>query len=88
MDVLLIILTSDKNADNKLKEIVTNRGTISKLIRLISLSSCSGVDKVKSQWERDLGKHLPLEQWDSIMRYTNYLSKCVRYKLIQMKILY
>lgn len=40
--------------------------------------------EVKLQWERDIGKHLPQEQWGTIMQHINYLSKCVNK---QMKIL-
>uniref|UniRef100_A0A667ZNP8 Reverse transcriptase domain-containing protein n=1 Tax=Myripristis murdjan TaxID=586833 RepID=A0A667ZNP8_9TELE len=81
-------MASNKDLDDKFREIVTNSGTVSKLYKLITLFSCSNMDKVKQQWEHDLGKHLPPEQWNSIIGHTNYLSKCVRYKLIQMKILH
>ena len=83
-----ILLASDMETDNKLKEIIKNQGTVSKLYRLIHPSPCNTLNKIKAQWEQDLGKNLTAEQWGTIMRRTNYLSKCIRYKLIQMKILH
>ncbi len=81
-------LASDKDTDDKLKETATNRGTVPKLYKCISLSSCSNMGKVRQQWEHDPGKHLPPEQWSTVIPHTNYSSKCARYKLIQMKILH
>ncbi len=54
----------------------------------VYLSFCSNMGKGRQQWEHDPGKHLPPEQWSTLIPHTNYSSKCARYKLIQMKILH
>ena len=46
------------------------------------------MDKIKLQWEQDLGKKLTAEQWGTIIQHPNHASKCVRYKLIQLKTLH
>ena len=66
-----ISLASDVETDNKLKEIIKNQGTVSKLYRFIHTSSCNILDKTKARWEQDLGKNLTTEQWGSIMQRTD-----------------
>lgn len=40
------------------------------------------------QWEKDLDTNITKEEWETIISQSNYISKCVRYKLIQLKILF
>uniref|UniRef100_A0A668APH5 Reverse transcriptase zinc-binding domain-containing protein n=1 Tax=Myripristis murdjan TaxID=586833 RepID=A0A668APH5_9TELE len=74
--------------DTKLKEITRNRGTISKLYKFIHTSPASIMNKIKLQWEQDLGKNLTAQQWSAIMQHPNAASRCIRYKLIQLKLLH
>ena len=71
-----------------IRDAVIGRGKFSKLYRLISCMSPKCNVSIRANWEKDLKLQLTTDQWETIVSRSNYLSKCIRYKVIQMKILF
>lgn len=72
--------------DEKLKKAVNRRGTVSALYKLLIQSLPDNTVSTKLQWEKDIGSTLTEEQWNTITRKLSLCSKCVHYKIIQIKI--
>ena len=84
-----IMLADNDSFDIKFRDAVSGSGKVSKIYKLLCCtSSCISSKVIKAQWEKDLGINLTSEQWETILRRSNNLSKCVRYKIIQIKILF
>ena len=83
-----ISLGNNESMDIKLKDAASGRGTVSKLYKLLNYTFDECNVSIKERWEKDLNVTLTPEQWKLILRRSNYLSKCVRYKVIQMKVLF
>lgn len=76
------------DTDKKLKSLSTNRGTVSGLYKWLLLSSPNRNSKTESQWEHDLGVTLTPTEWGNIWSNINIISKSVRLRVIQLKILH
>lgn len=74
--------------DNQLREVALGRGVVASLYKLLGLSSPNNNISIQARWEKDVGAHLTPAQWDSIWKNSMSMSNCVRYKIIQMKILH
>ena len=74
--------------DSKLRAACTGRGTVSVIYKLLSSSLPDSTTVIKSQWERDIGSSLTADQWDLILKQSTSICSCVRYKIIQFKIIH
>ena len=83
-----ISLADNKIIDTQLRDAAIGKGTVSKLYRMLCHTFFECNVSIRAQWERDLGVPLTAEQWEAILSRSNYLSSCVRYKVIQLKILF
>ncbi len=81
-------LSHGESVDKKLMETVNGQRMVSKLHKLLSNSTHNCCITIKSQWEKELEVSLTTEQWEEILQHSNYLSNCLRYKVIQLKILF
>ena len=73
--------------DLQLRKVTVSRGAVSNIYHLLATANCNAYSSVQSAWERDLGISLESSEWDRIWKSALYSSKCVRYKIIQYKIL-
>ena len=64
------------------------KGAISILYDIISNSNPAPLDKIKADWERDLGLTLTDETWDSVLSSIHKTSLCARHCLVQFKIVH
>lgn len=81
-------ISCHKDLDEKLEAITHGRGVVSKLYRLLFLSSPNCNTSTQLQWQQDLGINLSSSEWDGLWRNSINKSKCVRYRVIQMKIMH
>ncbi len=58
-----IMLGSNTVLDSKLRAAAIGRGTVSVIYKLLSLSLPDSTTSTKSQWERDIGSSLTVDQW-------------------------
>lgn len=80
-------LANNESCDIKFKDAVSGSGNVSKIYKLCCISF-KGIESIKAQWEKDLGLHFTIDHWKKILSRSNYLSKRIRYKIIQIKILF
>lgn len=66
----------------------TVKGAISILYDIISNLRSAPLDRIKADWERDLGLALSDETWDSILSSIHRSSLCARHCLIQFKVVH
>lgn len=78
----------EESLDSQLKMATNGSRTVSKLYKILCPTFFDCNKCILDQWERDLGLKLTTDQWGAILKRSNYLSKCVRYKMIQFKILH
>lgn len=83
-----IFQNMEEPLDSQLKRVTTGRRTVSKVYNMLCPVIFDCNRSILDQWERDLGLRLTTDQWEGILKRTSYLSKCVRYKMIQFKILH
>lgn len=83
-----IIPASKGVIDEKLKAVATKQGTVSALYKMLIQSLPDSTVSTKLQWEKDIGSSLTKEQWEAIIKNSSLCSKCVHYKIIQMKIIH
>lgn len=74
--------------DEKLEVFARGRETVSKLYRLSCLSSSNCNILTQLQWHRDLGINLTSFECKGLWRNSLSMSKCVRYKVMQLKIMH
>ena len=79
-------ISCHKELDEKLEAIA--HGVVSKLYRLLSFSFPNCNTSNQLQWQQDLGINLSSSEWDGLWRNSINTSKCVRYRVIQMKIMH
>lgn len=73
--------------DNNLMSAITKRGTTSSIYKILLLASPNPFITTQQAWEKDLGVSLTPEQWNAIWKKGIVTSRCVRYRIIQFKIL-
>ena len=54
---------------------------------LSAMNPCTNL-QTKCQWERDMGLPISEAQWNAALRNSTTISKCVRYKMIQLKLIH
>lgn len=74
--------------DIKFKDAVSGSGNVSKIYRLLCCIFSKSTASIKAQWKKDLGLHFTTGLWEKNLSCSNHLSKCVRYKIMQIKILF
>lgn len=81
-------IADQEDIDRKLEVIAGGRGTVSNLYRFLTLSSprCNTLTQMK--WHQDLGINMSTTEWDKLWRDSITVSNCVRYRVIQMKIMH
>ena len=67
---------------------IGERGTVSNLYRFLTLSSPSCNTLTQMKWHQDLGITLTTSEWDRLWRNSITVSNCVRYRVIQLKIMH
>lgn len=80
-----IQLGTHNDLENKLITAIKGKGTVSKIYKLLSSAKPCVNLPVKGQWEREMGLPISESQWNAALRNSTTSSKCVRYKLIQLK---
>lgn len=74
--------------ENGLVTATKRKGTVSTMYKLLlSSNPCSNLH-TKYQWEREIGLPISETQWNAALRNSTTVSKCVRYKIIQLKIIH
>lgn len=74
--------------DSQLQTAINGHKTVSKLYKLLNYDFFELCTSIMKQWEKDVDIQITKEEWKTILSQSNYISKCVRYKLIQLKILF
>ena len=77
-----------KELDDRFRKITLGKRFVSQIYSLLSLKPADDLETIRQQWESDLALPLSTPQWETILKNTTKLSKCVRYKIIQFKILH
>lgn len=81
-------LGTHTDLENKLITAIRGKGTVSIMYKLLSsVNPCANL-QIRGQWERDMGMSISESQWNAALRKSTTISKCVRYKLIQLKIVH
>ncbi len=83
-----VILGSRSVLDGKLRGVATGLGTVSAIYKLLSLSLPDSTIPTKLQWGQDIGSPFTADQSDSMLKHSTSMSNCVRYKIIQMKVIH
>lgn len=81
-----IKLGDKKDLEDKFKQAVAKRGTVSKIYRLLCNTKLSISHVTKNQWIQDAGVPISAAQWNAAQRKCTNISKCVKYKILQLKI--
>lgn len=83
-----IQLGTSRELENKLIAAIKRKGTVSTMYKLLSaMNPCTNL-QTKCQWERDMGLPISKLQWNTALKNSTTISKCVRYKMIQLKIIH
>lgn len=80
-------LGDKKDLEDKLKRAATNRGTVSVIYRLLCSTKSDHTYVTKNQWIKDIGGPISNSQWSTALQKRTKMSKCAKYKTIQLKII-
>ncbi|KAF3852923.1 hypothetical protein F7725_006278, partial [Dissostichus mawsoni] len=77
-----------EHLDMNLKRLANKKGMISGIYKLLLTSTANTNLQSQKRWEQDLGITLTPVEWDRIWSNSTSISKCVRFRVIQLKILH
>ena len=79
-------IRNKKDLENKFRGIAIRKGAVSAMYKLLCSAAPDRNSQTKLQWECDIGVPISLPQWDRALTSCTKMSKCVRSKIIQIKI--
>ncbi|KAF3843395.1 hypothetical protein F7725_002244 [Dissostichus mawsoni] len=77
-----------EHLDMNLKRLANKKGMISGIYKLLLTSTANTNLQTQKRWEQDIGITLTPVEWDRIGSNSTSISKCVRFRVIQLQILH
>lgn len=78
---------TEKAIDNALHNVTARKVQVSSIYKLLNLSTDQSNSALQICWEKDTSGPLTSAKWQRIWK-NSAISKCVRYRIIQLKILH
>ncbi len=83
-----IDIGSNRDLEDKLTRVAAKRGAVSAIYKIMLAAAPDSNSLTKLQWEGEISIPITNTQWDAALKNSSKISKCIRYKILQLKIIH